>query len=435
MITESAPATITPRPGANGRVQQRPMDAGAPLSLDQAAEHIAGRTLRDGPVGRVGLELEFQLVDLEQVGRRPAWRHSERLAAEVGPLPYGSAVTCEPGGQLELSTPPMPDVSSAVHALAADRAVLGSFLAGQRFSAVPLGADPLRTPQCIDSRPRYAAMRRHYAAMGYGSAGTAMMSSTAALQINLEAGPAAGWAERFAWITALGPLMIAVSAGSPYLGNRSSGWASMRQECWYGMDPHRTSKVPAGPDVGRAWTEYAMDAPVLLHWEDGRAVAVTDRVLLRDWLSGAVDWGRGPSAADVDYHLTTLFPAIRPRGYLEIRYFDALPDRWWPGLAAFAVTLIDDPAAAAAAAEHVEPVRDAWQRAARQGLADPALARAARRCAEVAVDHAPDGLRTELEAFCRAIEAGRMPVDDLRSRIGQTGPAAVFEEEAYAYRP
>jgi glutamate--cysteine ligase len=178
-----------------------------------------------------------------------------------------------------------------------------------------------------------------------------------------------------------------------------------------------------------------MDAPVLLHWEDGRAVAVTDRVLLRDWLSGAVDWGRGPSAADVDYHLTTLFPAIRPRGYLEIRYFDALPDRWWPGLAAFAVTLIDDPAAAAAAAEHVEPVRDAWQRAARQGLADPALARAARRCAEVAVDHAPDGLRTELEAFCRAIEAGRMPVDDLRSRIRQTGPAAVFEEEAYAYRP
>jgi glutamate--cysteine ligase len=433
VITEPTREAITPGPGATAR-EHRTVDVTAPMTLDDAVEHIATRSLRAAPVGRVGLELEFQLVDLQQIRRRPAWEQSRRLAAEVGPLPHGSAVTCEPGGQLELSTPPMPDVVSAVRALATDRAVLGGFLTEQGYAAVPLGADPLRTPRCIDARPRYAAMRRHYAAMGYGPAGTAMMSATAALQLNLEAGPVAGWDERFAWITALGPLLMAISAGSPYLGGRSSGWVSMRQECWYGMDPHRTSHLPAGHDVGAAWAAYALEAPVLLHWEQGRAVAVTDRVPLRDWLSRAVDW-RAPTAEDVDYHLTTLFPAVRPRGYLELRYLDALPDRWWPALAAFAVTLIDDPAAAAAAVDHVQPVRDAWQQAARSGLADPALARAARHCAEVAADHAPPGLHTELAAFCEAIHAGWMPVDELRTRIERAGPAAVLEEEAHASRP
>ena len=69
--------------------------------------------------------------------------------------------------------------------------------------------------------------------------------------------------------------------------------------------------------------------------------------------------------ADLDYHLTTLFPPVRPRGYVEIRCLDALPDRWWPALAALVATLVDDPVAADEAAELCAPVADAWQTAAR----------------------------------------------------------------------
>ena len=89
--------------------------------------------------------------------------------------------------------------------------------------------------------------------------------------------------------------------------------------------------------------------------------------------------------ADLDYHLTTLFPPVRPRGYVEIRCLDALPDRWWPALAAITATLVDDPVAADAAAELCAPVADAWQTAARARAGRPGRsARAVTGCVEVA---------------------------------------------------
>ena len=64
-------------------------------------------------------------------------------------------------------------------------------------------------------------------------------------------------------------------------------------------------------------------------------------------------------------HLSTLFPPVRPRGYLELRCLDALPDRWWPAVAALVTTLVDDPVAADEAAEACAPVADAWHTAVR----------------------------------------------------------------------
>src|SRR3954464_9848372 len=71
--------------------------------LETARQHVAETALSDGPVGRVGLELEFHLVDLVHPARRPTWAEAKRLADGVGPLPSGSLVTLEPGGQIELS--------------------------------------------------------------------------------------------------------------------------------------------------------------------------------------------------------------------------------------------------------------------------------------------------------------------------------------------
>ncbi|MET0838039.1 MAG: glutamate-cysteine ligase family protein, partial [Marmoricola sp.] len=78
--------------------------------LEAARRHVAEAALTDGPGGRVGLELEFHLVDLAHPAQRPTWAQALELAEGIGPLPHHSPVTLEPGGQIELSTPPGDDV-------------------------------------------------------------------------------------------------------------------------------------------------------------------------------------------------------------------------------------------------------------------------------------------------------------------------------------
>ena len=164
----------------------------------------------------------------------------------------------------------------------------------------------------------------------------------------------------------------------------------------------------------------------------GQLRPVTSRVTFADWLAGKAPFGRRPAMADLDYHLTTLFPPVRPRGYVEIRCVDALPDRWWPALASLVATLVDDPVAADEAAALCEPVADAWHTAARLGLDDPRIRAAVTGCAALAARRAPEGLRDEAESFAELIASGRTPSGELRSRIEQTDPFVVLEEEAHA---
>jgi glutamate--cysteine ligase len=403
----------------------------SPAPLETARRHVAETALADGPIGRVGLELELHLVDLVHPARRPTWAQARRLADGIGPLPSGSLVTLEPGGQIELSTPPGADVVAAVTALRADREVLRAHLRADGFGAAPLGADLARPVARINPGARYRAMEQHFDALGCAGAGKEMMSATAALQVNLDAGPAEGWADRLALIRSLVPMLVAVSSTSPYLGGRSSGWHSMRQGTWQGIDRGRSAPVPSGEPT-EAWAAYALDAPVMLVDSGGQLRPVTSRVSFAEWLGGRAPFGRRPTMADLDYHLTTLFPPVRPRGYVEIRCVDAMPDRWWPAVAALVVTLVDDPVAADEAADLCAPVADAWHTAARLGPADPLVRAAVTGCVELAARRAPEGLRAEMEDFAELIAAGRSPGNELRSRVEQTGPLVVLEEEAHA---
>jgi glutamate--cysteine ligase len=404
--------------------------AGDPV--EAAREHIMSSALRPSPGGRVGLELEFHLVDLRRPSRRPTWAEVQALLAQLPAMPGGSTVTLEPGGQLELSTPPRDDVVAAVTALRTDRAVLHAAIARAGYGAAPLGADPARPVERINPAGRYAAMEEHFSALGCAGPGRAMMSATAALQVNVDAGPAARWPQRLELIRDLGPVLVAASATSSYLGGRASGWRSMRQQTWHGIDHSRSDPVAAGREPRAAWAAYALNAPVMLV-RDGEAVTpITERVPFRAWLRGATPVPRRPTLADLDYHLTTLFPPIRPRGYLEIRCLDALPDRWWPALAAFTVTLLDDEVAADRAAELCEPVRGAWSAAARDGTADAVLRTAVRGCAEVAASRCPPQLRAEVESLAELAARGATPGDELRDRATAAGPLALLEEEAHA---
>jgi len=398
-------------------------------SIAAAREHAATAALARSQVGAVGLELELHLVDRARPYRRVTWPEIGALLTSVPPLPGGSAVTVEPGGQLELSTPPRPDVTAAIAALRRDHHLLNGAVRAAGYGLASLGADPARVARRVNPASRYIAMERHFDALAYGGPGRAMMTATAALQINLNAGPQDRWAERVRHIHRIGPVLIALSACSPLVAGRSSGWRSMRQEIWGRLDQARCRPLHAA-DPAEGWARYALAAPVMLLRDPATAATtpITDRIPFADWVSGQARLGRAPTADDLDYHLSTLFPPVRLRGYLEIRYLDAVPNQWWPALAALIVTLVDDEVAADRAAELCSGLRDSWTTAARDGLGNQALLAAVQGCAEVAAERCPPALRSDVEAYAELVRGGRTPGDEVRERARRHGPLRVLEE-------
>jgi glutamate--cysteine ligase len=313
--------------------------------------------------------------------------------------------------------------------------VLQRLLRDQRYGLAFLGLDPVRPGELMNPAPRYAAMTRYFDRNRCGPAGRLIMTSSAGLQLNLEAGLRDRWKQRLGRISRLGPLLGAMSACSPMAAGDSSGWSSMRQEGWAAIDPARTAPVGFDADPAAAWAHYALSAPVMMirlesEPTDGSAATkhapggIADPppgLSFADWVRTPDRVGRPPTTTDLDYHLTTLFPPIRPRGYLELRFLDAVPMSLWPGLAAIVGTLCDHPTASDRAAELIEPLAPSWQHAAEIGLGDPELHRVAVACADIAVDHCPNDLRADATAYAQLLSVSRTPGDRLRNAAGGDG--------------
>jgi glutamate--cysteine ligase len=420
------------------------LDQAEPLTVDAAYALSHQAALTPSAVGPVGLEIETHLVDLDAVADAVAWDRVDPLPGTVCAAAGRCAVTLEPGGQLELSGPPASDILSTVAELRRDGERARQALAEFRLGVAHAGADPLRPPRRVNPRPRYRAMEQHFAATGRAGPAAVMMNSTAAMQVNLEAGPQEGWPERVARAHRLGPTMVAISASSPWLRGRDTGWKSARQRAWGGLDRRTCGPVPGcvAPDPGSdaalnpasAWASFALRAPVTFVRAGGEDVAaVGAAVPFERWASGEIRLGgRCPTAADLDIHLTTLFPPVRLRGYLELRYLDMTAPRWWPAIAAVLTTLMDDPVAADMATEATERAAPLWTSAACLGLGDVVLADAARRCVGIAADRVPAPLGPAVADLAELVESGRCPGDLLAERIAEIGPHAAFEELAHA---
>ncbi|MFL6052100.1 MAG: ergothioneine biosynthesis glutamate--cysteine ligase EgtA [Actinoallomurus sp.] len=418
------------------------VEDGIPLSVEDAHHHVWRSALADSTVGTVGLELETHVVDLDAVAMPVDWDRIEPLPVNARAAAGQSSVTREPGGQLELSGPPQPTLPAAVTAFRLDVQRVRLALAEHGVGLAHAGTDPLRPSRRMNPRPRYRAMEQHFTATGRTMPGSVTMNSTASIQVNLDAGPERDWPERVARAHRLGPTLLAISANSPWLHGRATGWKSTRQWAWLGLDQRSCGPVPgvfAGPggrgctsDPAAAWARFALCAPVLFVRTGGDEVAaVRTSVTFEQWASGEVPLnGRLPTAGDLDLHLTTLFPFVRMRGYLELRYLDATPPRWWPAIVAVATTLMDDPVAADLAAEATERTGLLWREAARDGLADARLADSARRCMRIAADRVPAELSSAVADLAELVESGRCPGDLLTQRIAQVGPQAALAELA-----
>jgi len=401
--------------GALGRTEQEL------TSAVDAALYIADGTLADGPIGQVGLELEAHCFDCVDPARRPSWDRIAEVIACLPALPGDSRVTVEPGGAVELSGPPAAGVLGAVTAMQTDRAVVREHFARAGLGLLLLGADPLRAPRRIHPGGRYRAMERFFESSGTGAMGAAMMTATASIQVNIDAGPRDGWTERVRLAHALGPTMIAITANSPLLAGEFTGWQSSRQQVWSELDSARCGPVlgVSGLDPATDWAQYALKAPVMLV-HDPEPRPVLEWVPFVEWVQGDVRLGgRRPTTEDLDYHLTTLFPPVRPRRWIEIRYLDAVSDLLWPAVVFTLVTLLDRAPDASAAA--VEDVAAAWDTAARIGLRDRHLFEAATRCLAIAEPFVPAALADSFDRLSASVRGGRCPGEGFAENAVEMG--------------
>ncbi|MEV0318001.1 ergothioneine biosynthesis glutamate--cysteine ligase EgtA [Streptomyces sp. NPDC050658] len=409
---------------------------GTAVSEAEAEALVSGICFKTGPPRATGVELEWLIHEPNRLRDPVSTARLEAAYAALRALPLHSLITVEPGGQLELSSLPAASLMECVSAVSADLSVVRERLDSLNLTLTGLGADPWRPPHRILHRPRYDAMECHLDRAG--PAGRRMMCSTASVQICLDAGHEEpgplGYGRRWRLAHLLGAVLVAAFANSPLQDGRATGWRSTRQAVWAAIDPGTSAAPPLDMEPRAAWTRHALDAPVMCvrTEEAGADWAAPEDLTFRAWARSGVP--RPPTREDLDYHLTTLFPPVRPRGHLELRMVDAQPgaDGWIVPLAVTSA-LFDDPQAAETAYRTVKPLAERacppgaptaprsplWLDAARLGMTDPELREAAAACFAAAVDALPrmgasTRVRDAVAAYAeRYVARGRCPADDL----------------------
>ncbi|MFF0430942.1 ergothioneine biosynthesis glutamate--cysteine ligase EgtA [Streptomyces sp. NPDC004327] len=406
---------------------------GPPLSEEEAEALLRGICFKTGPPRTVGAELEWLVHELRDP-RLPV--PPGRLAAAIDTvraLPLTAALTFEPGGQLELSSLPAASLMECLDSLAADLRAVREALASLGLGLSGYGVDPWHAPRArVLHEPRYDAME---IVLGRtGPAGRAMMCESASVQVCLDAGVDGpgplGYRRRWRLAHLLGAVLVAAFANSPVHGGRRTGWRSTRQALWTDLDPSRALAPSADGEPRAEWAAHVLDTPVMCVRTERGPWAVPEGLTFREWLRTSRP--RRADADDLRYHLTTLFPPVRPRGHLELRMIDAQSGRdGWMVPVAVTTALFEDPVAAEAAERAVAPLaalagpapaprNPLWRVAARDGLTDPALRTAARAVFAAALEALPRiGAGAEVTGAVAAFHEryvlrGACPADELQ---------------------
>ncbi|WP_320774561.1 ergothioneine biosynthesis glutamate--cysteine ligase EgtA [Streptomyces sp. CRN 30] len=403
------------------------------MSEAEVAALVRGIAFKTGPPRRLGVEVEWLVHELRDP-RLPVT--SERLDAAYAALrsvPLKSALTVEPGGQLELSSPPGASLTEVVRTVSADLDAVRAVLDARDLTLVGLGHEPWHLPRRFLRQPRYDAMEACLDRTGPG--GRSMMRATASVQVCLDAGleepGPLGHVRRWWLAHRLGPVLVAAFANSPLAGRRPTGWRSTRQLRWEQIGPGRAGAPVLDADPAGTWARHVLDAPVMCVRRAEGPWEVPEGLTFREWTRSSPP----PTREDLDYHLTTLFPPVRPRGHLELRMIDAQPgDDGWIVPLAVTAALFDDPEAAETAYRAVKPLAERtgglpaphnplWRDAARLGLTDRELRDAATACFTAALGALPRlGAGTEVtDAVAgyldRHVARGRCPADDLLDEL------------------
>jgi glutamate--cysteine ligase len=346
---------------------------------------------------------------LSRLGKRQNW--IEESVADDPPswtLGNGARVSFEPGGQIEISSAPAQVASTVISEIQNVVAMIREAMREAGIDLISKGIDPLNGIEAVPlqlHRDRYARMTRFFE--GIGPSGVRMMRQTAAVQINIERG--ADPLSRWTLLNALAPYMLALFANSRSYGGRETEHASYRAHLWRTLDTSRTGLPYHADDPARRYFDFALDA---------KAIATAGEPdgprTFREWLRDG-----SPSEADWVFHLSTLFPEIRPKEFFEIRSADAIHPDSLAAAVVFVAGLVYEPDSASRATALLgAPSEELLVRAGKRGVDDPEIRAKLSPLAEIALagvaalgdDYlSADNIRVAREYFARAL---RTPTDE-----------------------
>jgi glutamate--cysteine ligase len=276
------------------------------------------------------------LMGLTEFGWEPVIENGNVIAL-AGP---DGNVSLEPAGQLELSGAPLEHLH--LTCAEAGRHLHQAKTIGERlglgFLGLGMWPDKTRADLPVMPKGRYAIMLRHMPRVG--TLGLDMMLRTCTIQVNLDYSSEADMVRKFRVGLALQPLATALFANSPFTEGKPNGFLSYRSHIWSDTDPARTGMLPFVFEDGfgyERYADYALDVPMYFVYRDGSYIDVAGQSF-RDFLDGKLPGlpGEKPRLSDWNDHLSTAFPEVRLKSFLEMRGADggrwsricALPALW-----------------------------------------------------------------------------------------------------------
>ncbi len=396
------------------------------------------------------------LQGLERFGWQPVLEAGNVIALKM----ENQAITLEPGGQLELSGAPLGTLHQTCHEVNTHLAQVKLVAEELGVGFFGLGFQPKWEFEDIPVMPkgRYQIMREYMPKKG--QLGLDMMFRSATVQVNLDFSCEADMVKKLRVGLALQPVATALFANSPFTDGRPNGFLSYRSHIWTDTDPDRTGMLPFAFEDGMGferYVDYALDVPMYFIYRNGTYHDVSGQSF-RDFLAGDLPGlsGERPTMDDWESHLTTLFPEVRVKKYIEMRGADGGPWRRLCALPALWVGLLYEGACLDAAWELVKhwTAEERWAlRTAvpKLGLNAPLSERmgggTVRDLAARVLDIASEGLRARaavdsfgeneahfLNAMYTIVETGRTPAEDLLDLYhGRWGGSVdpLFTEFAY----
>jgi len=306
--------------------------------------------------------------DLLEGLRGFGWEPVEENGRMIALSGADGTISLEPAGQLELSGAALENL----HETCAETGrhlkqvkAVGETL-GLGFLGLGMWPDKRRDELPIMPKGRYAIMLRHMPRVG--TLGLDMMLRTCTIQVNLDYASEARMAKMFRVSLALQPLATALFANSPFTEGKPNGYLSYRSHIWSDTDPHRTGMLPFVFEDGfgyERYADYALDVPMYFVFRDGQYIDAAGQSF-RDFLKGELPAlpGEKPRLSDWEDHLSTAFPEVRMKSFLEMRGADGGPWNRICALPALWVGLLYDDGALDAAWDLVK----GWSMDAREAL-------------------------------------------------------------------
>ncbi|TAM59739.1 MAG: glutamate--cysteine ligase [Rhodanobacter sp.] len=393
---------------------------------------------------------------LETLATRYGWEVAREGENPVALSRGGASITLEPAGQLELSGAMLETIHQTCGEVNAHLQEVRSVADGMGLGFLGMGFQPKWRRDEMPWMPkgRYKIMREYMPKVG--SLGLDMMTRTCTVQVNLDFSSQADMVKKFRTSLALQPIATALFADSPFTEGRPNGYLSYRSHIWTDTDPQRTGMLDFVFEDGfgyERYVDYILDVPMYFSLQDGQYLDLAGQDFKR-FIAGELPALPGVKATMKDFadHLTTAFPEVRLKQYLEMRGADGGPWNRLCALPAFWVGLLYDDEALDAAWDLVRDFSREERHALRDGVPRHALklpfrGGSVRDLAEQALEIAGQGLKRRarlnkhgadesifLEPLIEIVQANQTPAERKLERFhgawgGSVDP--VFREFAY----